>query len=112
MASSFLFSCGNGKEASASDALTPDPDDVAIEDVTDNQDHAIFGVVRDFTKTQGCGFLLEIEDENGKRLLEPLELADEFKVDGLDVLLQFTPSKRASTCTQAMPVTLDFIEKK
>jgi hypothetical protein len=109
VAASFLFSCGNGKEVSTVDPLAPDPVDVPIEEV----DLAIFGVVRDFSKTEGCGFLIEINDESGSRLLEPLELGDEFKIDGLDVLLQFTPSRRASTCSKAsMPVTLDFIEKK
>jgi hypothetical protein len=109
VAASFLFSCGSGKEASTADPLTPEADDVAIEE----PDIAIFGVVRDFSKTEGCGFLIEINDETGSRLIEPLELGDEFKVDGLDVLLKFTPSRRSSTCSKAsMPVTLDFIEKK
>lgn len=71
------------------------------------------GVVRDMTKTEGCGWMIEIDGEDGgKILLEPLTLPIEYQVDGKVIEFAFTNSKRQSTCTvPSRPVTIDNIIK-
>jgi hypothetical protein len=70
------------------------------------------GVVRDMSKAEGCGWMIQIEEEDGTKLfLEPLSLPAEYQVEGKVIEFAYTNSRRQSTCTTipSRPITIDNI---
>ena len=57
----------------------------------------------------GCTWIILLED--GKRL-EPVNLAEEFKVANLDVMLQYTHADGNSICMAGEMVTITYIAKR
>lgn len=57
-----------------------------------------------------CGFIIEVKMDSKIVKLEPLELADEFKQDGLAIKLIYTASRRPSKCL-GMPIVIEKITK-
>lgn len=66
------------------------------------------GYVRDRSDDE-CGFLIEILTDNGNKLVEPLTIPDEHKVDGKHVKLTYRMSRRQSKCANAMPIVIEKI---
>ena len=57
---------------------------------------------------EGCDVLLEIQENNKKVLLLPIELADQFKVEGLELFITFHSSRiMQSTCQIGRPIVID-----
>lgn len=71
------------------------------------------GVITNDYRDQGCAFLFEFEDDQGvKQIVRPMELTEEFKVDGLKVQLSFRMSRAMNgLCDLAHPVIVESIEK-
>jgi hypothetical protein len=95
-----MFACGNGKNAT-----NGNPN----KDTTEIAKDAINGTVKDMTKTDGCGFVIEVTLDDKLVSLDPGGLTDEFKVDGKKVKLIYTPSKRMSKCMGTMPIMIEKI---
>ncbi len=95
-----IFGCSNSK-----DATNGTPNNTTTEIVKD----AINGTVKDMSKTDGCGFIIEVSLDDKLVSLDPGELTDEFKVDGKKVKLVYTPSRRMTTCTGTMPIMIEKI---
>jgi len=116
-----ISACGNGKNAVAPLEEVSDEDSSSFTDDTTNwgevdiitEEEFSYGTVKDFSKTEGCGFVIELNDANSSlRILEPFELDKQFQVDGLKIKFNFTPSRRPSVCTApSTPITINFIEK-
>ena len=88
----FLFSCKSNKtgaEKEKSDAIPEGT--VAV-------------VVKDFKGLDGCSFLLQVNDT---LKLEPVELADSLKQDGLNLHIKYQKVKDyMSICMAGMPVRI------
>ena len=59
----------------------------------------------------GCDVLLEISEEGESVLLMPINLEDQFKIDGKKVQIVFHSSRIAqSTCQKGRPVVIETIK--
>lgn len=118
--SATFFSCGNAKEVmeeTTEEVLeNTDTDEEVTEDIETVKDEIkdtfTQGVVIDKSSTEGCGFVIQITLDEKQVNLEPLSLADEFKVNGLEVEIDYEMSRRATKCIGALPVTINSIQKK
>lgn len=105
------FSAGscNNRNAVITETSNGQTDSTSAELVED-QPEFYNGIVRDMTKTEGCGFMIEIDASGGQQLLEPNFLDDKYKVDGTPIHFSFTDSRRSTTCTlPAKPITINEI---
>jgi hypothetical protein len=112
-----VSACHNGKKDETQ--ITPSVETVhtdGTEDSSENGSVAVqmnyTGVVRDMSKTEGCGWMIQIDGENGTKLfLEPLSLPAEYQVEGKVIEFAYTTSRRQSTCTTipSRPITIDNI---
>lgn len=115
-----LFSCAqkttgetvvtNADTASWSDV------DIAAPPTNDQSGSVVFelnytGVVRDMSKHEGCGFMIELDAGNGEKiLLEPLTLDQSYQVDGKSITFTYTDSRRPSQCSlPSKPIVIDKI---
>lgn len=98
-------SCGESKEITSSVEETETTENV--EDIVEDNSETLYnGIIRDYTSSEGCSFLIEI-DRNGEKILyDPVHLQEEYQRDGLKVQVSFTMSKRPSKCTLAQPIIL------
>ena len=78
--------------------------------VTQTAKVALKGIIRDYTMTSGCEFLIEVEFMGKKSLYQPELLDEKFKDEGLEVKFTYTRSRRPITCSDAVPIILDSIE--
>jgi len=76
-----LFACVHSKPQ-------PEPQSTTV-----NQSDGIEGVVTQEASPQGAYWLLRYEDAEGRHLLLPIDLADEYKVDGLKVVFKYHLSR-------------------
>ena len=97
-----ILSCGNEKNVTDNQTKT--------NTTTENVEKMVNGVVKDMSTKGGCGFIIVVKVNGNATQLEPLSLADEFKVDGKQVQLLYTPSRRPSKCMNSMPITIDKIK--
>ncbi len=70
------------------------------------------GVVRDMSKTDGCGWMIEVDGEDGAKIfLEPLSLPIQYQLEGKVIEFAYTDSRRQSTCVTipSRPITIDNI---
>ena len=115
-----IFSCRHGKNSLPPIEKISEETAETIDNDTSNwgtvdiitEDEYSYGTVKDFSKTEGCGFVIELNDPNSSlRILEPFELDKQFQVDGLKIKFNFTPSRRPSVCTTpSTTITINFIE--
>jgi hypothetical protein len=103
-----VIGCGNskntdtGNETVGTDTTTVNENPNIINTETDFVD----GIVSTGTNDAGCEYIIKV-NINGKEVnLEPGALADEFKVDGKQVQLKYSPSKRQSICGDSMPIMI------
>ena len=86
--------------------------DVTIDPVAENVDqkNGTRAIVITTFIDEGCDVLLEIQENDKKVLLLPIELADQFKVEGLELLITFHSSRiMQSTCQIGRPIVIDQI---
>ena len=70
------------------------------------------GIVKDMADDQGCGFLIEIQNENGDNTyLEPLQLPENYQIEGMAIKFAFRYSRRPSNCQIALPIIIDRIDE-
>lgn len=61
--------------------------------------------------SEGCGILLEIQEEGKKQLLLPIELDKKYKVHGTRIKITFHPSRiMQSDCHKGIPIAIDNIK--
>jgi hypothetical protein len=65
------------------------------------------GVIIASKKEGDCPYVIKIEDDNSTNYLDPVDLPDDFKKDGINIWFKYTPSRRPKRCEKADPVTLD-----
>jgi hypothetical protein len=59
--------------------------------------------VADFSNLDGCTYLLKTASNE---FLEPMNLNDSLKTDGLQIAIRFKPSKNASICMKGKPIDI------
>lgn len=59
--------------------------------------------VTDFSNLDGCTFLLKTTTNE---YLEPMNLDDSLKSDGIKIAISFKPSKSASICMKGKPIDI------
>lgn len=75
----------------------------------------IEGVVRDKSDGEeggGCTFVILVEIDGKKMVLDPDTLPTKYQKDGAEVVISFDYSRRVSKCVDAMPVILSEIEDR
>jgi hypothetical protein len=102
-----VFACGSTKE-STTDQIKSETK--PVETVTEQVDLITTGIVKDMRKTDGCDFVIAVTIDGNETLLEPLELDEQFKVDGKTVKLIYAPSRRQSKCKGTMPIMIEKIK--
>lgn len=93
-----FLSCGTSSEATNH---TPPPPEA--------QDH--FGRITTQYSAFGCGYLISIEEGNIPELINPVNLPDEFKVNGIEVRFRYQHAEDNGACDMARPVILEKIKK-
>lgn len=58
---------------------------------------------------EACRWFIELDDQ---RLLEPLDLPEEFQKDSLKVWISYMVQRRPSRCLEAQPVGINEIRKR
>jgi hypothetical protein len=98
-----IVACGETKEIveESVNETTEEVTEVAVDKAM------VDGVVKTDTD---CGFIIQVKMDDKIVKLEPLDLADEFKEDGLAIKLIYTPSRRPSKCL-GMPIVIEKITK-
>jgi hypothetical protein len=72
--------------------------------------NGVIATVSDQRAKDGCAWVLIIQNENGPQYLEPVELADSFKVNGKKVILTYHNSRSVSHCDNSTPIVIDVIK--
>ena len=68
------------------------------------------GTIVDKTGLDGCGFMIKLEND---KILEPSELDDQFKKEGIQVWVKYSiPKSLNSICMAGQLVKLTAIEKR
>ena len=65
------------------------------------------GVIVDKTGLDGCTFLIEISDS---KILEPIQLDEKFRKNGLAVYFKYKRSRKATTCMNGQPIIISEIQ--
>lgn len=60
------------------------------------------GVIQQATTKEGCPWTIRIKEE--KYLLDPINLKEEFMIDGLRVRFDYLPLRRTNRCKEANPI--------
>lgn len=106
----FAMSCTNGKQTNTSEANSEKEDLIKKKTEALIQNGFVKGVVTDQTKLDGCGFMIQLEDEN-KTILWVPKLDESYKVDGKEVWVKYRPSKMPSTCMKGIPAIIEEIKQ-
>jgi hypothetical protein len=72
--------------------------------------NGVIATVSDQRAKDGCAWVLIIQNENGPQYLEPVELADSFKVNGKKVILTYHNSRSVSHCDNSTPIVIEVIK--
>lgn len=65
------------------------------------------GVIVESEKKNNCPYIIEVENKGIIDYLDPVDLPDRFKKNGIAIWFKFTPSRRPKRCDKANPVTLE-----
>jgi hypothetical protein len=65
------------------------------------------GVIVTSEKKTDCPFVIKVQGDNDTYYLDPIDLPDEFKKEGVSIWFKFTPSRRMKRCENANPVNLN-----
>lgn len=65
------------------------------------------GVIVESEKKDNCPYIIEMQDNGNVDYLDPIDLPDKFKKNGIAVWFKFTPSRRVKRCQKANPVILE-----
>ena len=100
-----MFACGSTKEG------TTDRNKTQTKPVeAEMSDTAVNGTIKDMRKTDGCDFVIAVSMNGEEVLLEPLDLDEQYKVDGKAVQLIYATSRRPSKCMGTMPIMIEKIK--
>ncbi len=101
----FFTSCETQKDI-AKDNSTTVTDEAKMKDLG-----FIKGTIKDFSQSNGCGFLIVLEES--KQVLQTLKpIAASFQKDGLKVWLKYRPIRPISpTCKEGTPIDIEAIKK-
>ena len=67
-----------------------------------SENNRTIGVIQQATTKEGCPFTIRIKEVS--YLLDPINLKDEFKVEGLRVRFDYRQLRMANRCNEANPV--------
>ena len=65
------------------------------------------GFIVESEKGMDCPYTIEVENNGNIDYLDPVDLPDKFKKNGVAVWFKFTPSRRMKRCEKADPVILE-----
>lgn len=83
------------------------PQEPAPTEMTEN--NRTIGVIKQAVTKEGCPFTIKIKEVD--YLLDPINLKEEFMVDGLRVRFDYLPLRRTNRCEEANPVEVLSMEK-
>ncbi|MFT4662903.1 MAG: hypothetical protein ACI8XB_003196 [Patiriisocius sp.] len=63
-------------------------------------------------ESSDCKFTIDLDDENYTYLLDPINIEDEFKKDGLMIWVKFSALRMQNRCNNANPVNITDIKIK
>lgn len=111
-----IASCGAGKATVDDSSSTTNSTEEVVKETEKKITGAhinIDGTVKDMSAGQeggGCNFVIEVEIDGKKMVLDPDSLPTKYQKDGAKVVISFDYSRRVSNCPEAMPVILSEIE--
>jgi len=65
------------------------------------------GIIVASKKEGDCPYVIKIEDNDNTDYLDPVDLPDEYKKDGVEIWFKYLPSRRPQRCERADPVILN-----
>lgn len=80
----------------------------AQETVETTQDDMTIGVIQQPTTKSGCEYTIRVKEVSYS--LDPTNLGDEFKKDGLKVRFSYRPLRMQSRCPESQPVEVEKME--
>ena len=96
--------CSQQKPVPVAADETPEP---APTEMTEN--NRTIGVIKQAVTKEGCPFTIKTKELD--YLLDPINLKEEFMVDGLRVRFDFLPLRRTNRCKEANPVEVLSMER-
>jgi hypothetical protein len=101
-----LSSCKNSKKITEE---SPQAEETKVESL---ENKMIKAVMMDYSnKAEGCDFLILLEENN--ELLQFVEIKDDFKVDGKEIWIQFSRSRRPQgPCPLGTPIIIEDIKAR
>lgn len=115
LTTSAFISCHNSKEAQTGTTTTVETEKDSVNTNDGSVGIVLYytGVIKDMSKTDGCGFMIVIKSANDEDLiLEPDQLDDAYKVDGKTIEFTYTASRRQTKCSApCIPITMGEIKK-
>ncbi len=111
-----LSSCGAGKATVEDSSSTTNSTEEVVNETEEKITGAhinVDGTIKDMSAGQeggGCNFVIEVEIDGKKVVLDPESLPTKYQKDGAKVVISFDYSRRVSNCPEAMPVILNEIE--
>jgi hypothetical protein len=88
-------------------------DTVVDEPITNVPGDNVNGVVTLQFAEEGCAVLIEAKVDGKKEYFIPVDLLDEFKVEGMKIVMTYHASRiNQGSCLKGHPIIIDSIEKR
>jgi len=112
MASLFFFSCCSTKKEVSERAKT----ELNNQQKNANVDKMIKQGFKSGTiiasKESECPFVINIDDSNSTRFLDPINLENSYKIDQQKIWLKFRALRMKNRCSKANPIEIEEIKKR
>jgi hypothetical protein len=79
---------------------------------TTNMEEKTLGTISNELAEDGCDWIISVDDPEGKRKFQPLNLDTKFMSNGVKVLFTYTLSRAPSKCPGVQPVVIESMTKK
>jgi hypothetical protein len=105
-----LFSCNSGSKATNGDG----PNQEEIEMIAKKMKEAGFysGTIIYSDKEGDCAYTIDVDSEDYKYLLDPINLEERYQTDGAKIWFKFAGLKMMNRCEKANPVSIVEIQDR
>ncbi len=86
--------------------------DNAAEITATTMEEKTLGTISNELAEDGCDWIISVDDPEGKRKFQPLNLDTKFMSNGMKVQFTYTLSRAPSKCPGVQPVVIESMEKK
>ena len=100
----FIFSCGTSTRNTSN--VTDKSNETKMETAKMMENGFKKGVIVASDKEGDCPYTIQLEDDNYKYFLDPINITEEFKKDGEKIWVKFAGLRMMNRCEKANPVSI------